>query len=260
MLIGVPGASSATDGLGHTSSSNVRRLIDEHLDEAMRRLNASHQYCVSQRTCVSVPVSQPYAGIVDHMYRISSILSKLTSALTQKALGEDISAYVIAQQRQSQFPDMMAFGQTQQDGLELQRLHNLTVQYESSLCRTGQHTGSAVESLGENSLFIENERRALPGSASPISIQSLSSMASPTSMLASPEGRNRLPNHVQARASREATNPVLSDKDHFANYNLDRWKRRGKDVQNYCPRGYECKKGGVVDGKLVLFERNSAYM
>lgn len=279
MLIGVPVAPSATDSFDHTGSADVRKLIDRHLEDAVRNLNASHQHCVSQRTSASGPVSQPYAGIADHIYRISKVLSQLTSALTQDALRRDAENYVLAQS-QGPFPMLGDYQEHDKYWHELQyvyesfptmyilttvhyprRLHNITMQYESSLHQTSQPKGPAVVGpLSQDAVFVEKERRPLPGPASPISIQSYSSVASPAAVVASPEGRNRLPNHAQARASHEVTNPVLSDKDHFANYNLDRWKRRGKDGQNYCPRGYECKKGGVVDGELVLFERNSAYM
>jgi hypothetical protein len=279
MLIGVPVAPSATDMLDHTGTASVPKLIDKHLDDAVRRLIQSHQHCVSQRTCPPEVVSKPYAGIADHIHRISRILSQLTSALTQDALREDADNYVLGQ-REGPFPMIGDYADNAEHFLELQyvyesvspmdilttdhfsrRLHNITIQYESSLQQTSQLKGSAVIGpLGQDALFVEKERRSLPGPASPVSIQSYSSVASPTAVLASPESRNRLPNHAQARTSHEATNPVLSDKDQFANYNLDPWKRRGKDGKNYCPRGLECKKGGVVDGKLVLFERNSAYM
>jgi hypothetical protein len=260
MLIGVPVAPSATDSLDHTGSASVPKLIDKHLHDAVRHLNASHQRCVSQRTTASEFVSQPYAGIADHIRRISGILSQLTSALTQDALRKDADNYVLAQ-NQGLVPMFGPYEAHDKHFLELQHLHNITIQYESSLHQTSQLKGPAVIGpLGQDALFVEKERRSLPGPASPVSIQSYSSVASPTAVLASPEARNRLPNHAQARASHEATNPVLSDKDQFANYNLDPWKRRGKDGKNYCPRGLECKKGGVVDGKLVLFERNSAYI
>ena len=96
--------SSATDGSGHMSSANVCKLIDKHLDDAMRHLDNSHRHCLSERTHVPATVSQPYAGITDHIYRISRILSQLTSALTQETIMKDTEEYILAPQSQGGFP------------------------------------------------------------------------------------------------------------------------------------------------------------
>ena len=78
--------------------------------------------------------------------------------------------------------------------------------------------------------------------------------------MTSSDRRSKLPHQTHGQAAREKSPPALSDKDHFANFNLDQWKRRGKG-DYYCPRKYECTKGGVnADGELVKFERNSAYV
>ena len=100
----------------------------------------------------------------------------------------------------------------------------------------------------------------LQGHVSPASIRSSGSATSPVENMTSSDRRSKLPHQTHGQAAREKSPPALSDKDHFANFNLDQWKRRGKG-DYYCPRKYECTKGGVnADGELVKFERNSAYV
>lgn len=48
------------------------------------------------------------------------------------------------------------------------------------------------------------------------------------------------------------------DEELFLSIDMDALKQRGKGTY-YCPKGMRCEKGGVENGALVLFDRNSAF-
>lgn len=49
------------------------------------------------------------------------------------------------------------------------------------------------------------------------------------------------------------------DEELFKGIDMESLKQRGKG--NYtCPKGLRCEKGGVENGQLVLFDRNSAFL
>jgi hypothetical protein len=254
------GSSRLSPG-GPTPAVDIRKVIDGLLDTAMNRIKVAHEQLMSSRTSLSGPDYQPYVGVANHIQFISGTLSELTTALTQESMMNDASDFFYTQSARYELANLSAITGFGNDKVRLKQIQNLTTQYDRSVRGTSEHSQSVIGYPDDNTSPKSNHsHRAVPGPASPISVQSLSSGASPTGLLGSPEGRSRLPNQPQPRASRETSPPALSDKDHFANYNLDRWKKRGKDTGNYCPRKWDCKKGGVVNGQLVLFERNSAYI
>lgn len=249
-------------GRAPSSPTDVYEVIDGHLHKAMDRIKLAHQELVNHRRSVAGPGRQPFVGVADHICTLSNTLFELTSALTQESMKKEASAFVSSQTRaHNAYGDPSAYVQVQSDSIQLEHIHGLTQHYDRSVRGIdGQSQSHLGHLLGNSSPNTKTSRRPLPGPASPISVQSSNSVASPTAVLASPDGRNKLPNQAQSLISREGSPPGLSDKDHFANYNLDRWKRRGKGAQNYCPRGLACNKGGVKDGQLVHFERNSAFI
>lgn len=45
----------------------------------------------------------------------------------------------------------------------------------------------------------------------------------------------------------------------FDSIDMDALKQRGKGTYT-CPKGLRCEKGGVENGMVVIFDRNSAYL
>lgn len=49
------------------------------------------------------------------------------------------------------------------------------------------------------------------------------------------------------------------DDELFDSIDMDALKQRGKGTYT-CPKGLRCEKGGVENGMVVIFDRNSAYL
>lgn len=104
MFVARNGHSASLEPLASSAPPDVFAVIDAHLNMAMQRIKASHEDLMTMRASQDGQDDHPYVGVAEHMAKISTTLSALTTSLTQDSLRKQAGEFVLGRSDHGSMP------------------------------------------------------------------------------------------------------------------------------------------------------------
>ncbi|KAH7319747.1 hypothetical protein B0I35DRAFT_219240 [Stachybotrys elegans] len=272
---------------GPQKSGALARVIKENLELAARDMTPSVLTPAPSPPATlihgpvppptdDVPASHLLNDVGEYLMRTAELWARLTEHLTKGPhLEPAVSEVVLASKIISGMAETQAVVGFDMDFTRLRKIRELTAQFSRDVQNVWRSEPNAAVNIGGTltTLSAEIEPLSPPSSTTMATSPAASKVPSAGEDFTPFKGRQVLPDPTKPEAGSPPTDEksaalaaalAMDDSDDddtkFLNIDMAMLEKRGKGSYR-CPKAFRCDKGGVdKDGKIVMFDRNSAFI